>query len=369
MKPSLVEVAADAMADTDLAGIDSHGISMLIFYEEKMREGRLCLQAEPRVVRQNAVTALIDAGAGLGHPAAVMAMRLAIEKAKANGIGAVAVTNSFHFGAAGYYARMAAEQGLLGLVTSNAPTVAVVPTRASQRLFGTNPVAFAAPARRNPPFLLDMATSTVAAGKVRVYQFAGKPLPDGWVLDEKGRSVHDAGVALECIYRRTDGGLSPIGGTAEMASHKGYGLAMMAQILGSSLAGGSFPALARARGVRSGPFNLGHFLLALDPNAFRPDGGFENDLDEMIDLLHHTPAIDPAQPVLVAGDPESATRQRRLQEGIPIPPELAHTVRAICLRCGAPYLLGAEADEDVAQVNAQPGDTPAASPGSLKVSS
>jgi len=320
---------------------------MLILYEEKMKEGRLCLQAEPRVVRQNAVTALIDGGAGLGHPAAVMAMHLAVEKAKASGIGAVSVTNSFHFGAAGYYARMAAEQGLVGLVASNAPTVAVMPTRASTRVFGTNPIAFAAPARRHPPYLLDMATSTVAAAKVRVYHFAGKPLPDGWVLDEKGDSLHDAGVALEYIFRRDEGGLSPIGGTAAMASHKGYGLGMMAQILGSTLAGGSFPALARARGVKSGPFNLGHFFLALDPKVFRSDGGFESDLDEMIDFLHDTPAIDPAQPVLVAGDPEFATRQHRLKEGVPIPVELANSIRAICLRCGAPYLLDLEADEEV----------------------
>jgi LDH2 family malate/lactate/ureidoglycolate dehydrogenase len=339
MLPHLIDVTADVMVDTDLAGIDSHGIQMLNLYEEKLRQGKLNLQAEPRIIRENAVTALIDAGAGLGHPAAVMAMRLAIEKAAACGIAAVSVTNSHHFGAAGYYAKMAAERGFISMVTSNARTVAVVPTRASTKVFGTNPIAFAAPARRNPPFLLDMATSTVAANKVRLYEFKGKPLPDGWVLDENGRSVRDAAVAGRYIWKGGKGGLTPIGGTPEMCSHKGYGLAMVAQLLGSTLAGGCFPTLEERRGTADGPDHLGHFFLVLDPKAFRPDGAFENDLDEMIDYLHGVSPIDPAEPVLVAGDPELQAREQRLKEGVPITPALADKLRAICQRSGVPFLL------------------------------
>ncbi|MGA2960683.1 MAG: Ldh family oxidoreductase [Candidatus Korobacteraceae bacterium] len=339
MLPHLIDVTADVMVDTDLAGIDSHGIQMLNLYEEKLRQGKLNLQAEPKVIRENAVTALIDAGAGLGHPAAVMAMRLAIEKAAACGIAAVSVTNSHHFGAAGYYAKMAAERGFISMVTSNARTVAVVPTRASTKVFGTNPIAFAAPARRNPPFLLDMATSTVAANKVRLYEFKGKPLPDGWVLDENGRSVRDAAVAGRYIWKGGKGGLTPIGGTPEMCSHKGYGLAMVAQLLGSTLAGGCFPTLEERRGTADGPDHLGHFFLVLDPKAFRPDGAFENDLDEMIDYLHGVSPIDPAEPVLVAGDPELQAREQRLKEGVPITPALADKLRAICQRSGVPFLL------------------------------
>jgi LDH2 family malate/lactate/ureidoglycolate dehydrogenase len=339
MLPHLIDVTVDVMVDTDLAGIDSHGIQMLILYEEKLRQGKLKLQAEPKVIRENAVTALIDAGAGLGHPAAVMATRLAIEKAGACGVAAVSVTNSHHFGPAGYYAKMAAQRGFISMVTSNARTVAVLPTRASTKVFGTNPIAFAVPARRNPPFLLDMATSTVAANKVRIYEFKGKPLPDGWVLDENGHSVRDAAAARPYIWEGSKGGLTPIGGTPEMSSHKGYGLAMIAQILGSTLAGGSFPALAEQRGTVDGPDNLGHFFLVLDPKAFRPDGAFESDVDDMIDYLHGVSAIDPAEPVLVAGDPEVQARGRRLKEGVPITPVLADKIRAICQRCGVPFLL------------------------------
>lgn len=339
MMPCLIDVTADVMVEADLCGIDSHGISILILYEEILQKGMLQLQAEPRIVRQNAVTALIDAGAGLGHPAAVMAARLAAEKASTSGIGAVSVVNSHHFGAAGYYARLIVERGLIALVTSNARTVAVVPTRATRAVFGTNPIAFAAPARRNPPFVLDMATSTVAANKVRVYEFNGKSVPEGWVLDERGDSIRDASVAMDYIFRRDMGGLTPIGGTPQMSSHKGYGLAMMAQILGATLAGGSFPALEAQHGNHDGPDNIGHFFLAIDPKAFRAEGAFESDLDDAIDFLHAAPAIDPAQPVLVAGDPELQVRERRLQEGVPVPPALAAKIQAICTRCGAPFLL------------------------------
>jgi LDH2 family malate/lactate/ureidoglycolate dehydrogenase len=112
MKPEMIEITADVLLAADLSGIESHGIAIMTLYEEKMRAGILQLQAEPRIVRQNMVTALIDAGAGLGHTASVMATRLATEKAKANGIGAVSVTNSHHFGIAGYYAKMIADRGL-----------------------------------------------------------------------------------------------------------------------------------------------------------------------------------------------------------------------------------------------------------------
>src|SRR5262249_47702190 len=125
----------------------------------------------------------------------------------------------------------------------------------------------------------------------------------------------------------------------EMASHKGYGLAMMVHILGGVLGGASFSPI-RVRSQRSDqPDNLGHFFLAIDPRAFRPEGAFEEDLDAAIDVLHATPPLDPAAPVLVAGDPEAQTRARRLAEGIPVPAALAEQIRAVCARSGAPFLL------------------------------
>lgn len=342
MDADLVRTASEVMVETDLSGVDSHGVSMLMDYEESRTRGKLNLKARPHVVRQNAATALVDADAGLGHPAAVMGMQLAIDKAKALGVGVVTVRNSHHFGAAGYYAAMASRQGMIGMVTSATRTINTVPTRGKEALLGTNPIAFAAPARRNRPFLLDMATSSTAANKVKVYELNGKPLPAGWVLDATGTPVTDATAAMDILYQRgpnAGGGLTPVGGTAAMASHKGYGLAMMVHILGGALSGASFSPIRVKTQKPQDPDNLGHFFMAIDPKVFRPDGAFEDDLDDVIDVLHQTPPIDPANPVLVAGDPEAVTRAQRLREGIPIAPALADKLRAICERCGVPFLL------------------------------
>lgn len=343
MDEATIRATAEVMIETDLAGVDSHGISMLMDYDGSRQKGRLNLKAVPRVIRENPVTALIDADAGLGHPAAVMGMEMAIAKARTMSVGVVAVRNSHHFGAAGYYAALAAKAGLVGMVTSATRSINTVPTRGTMPLLGTNPIAFAAPAARNRAFLLDMATSSTAANKVKVYELNGKALPAGWVLDAKGEPVTDATLAMDTLFNRRahgGGGLTPLGGSPEQASHKGYGLAVMAHILGGVLSGASFSPVRNRTQRPQDPDDLGHFFMAIDPDAFREAGEFEDDLDQVIDLLHATPPVDPARPVLVAGDPEAMTREARLREGVPIPPSLAEQLRKVCENCGAPFLLG-----------------------------
>jgi LDH2 family malate/lactate/ureidoglycolate dehydrogenase len=225
------------------------------------------------------------------------------------------------------------------MVTSASRTISVVPTRAAVPVLGTNPIAFAAPAKRNRPFLLDMATATVAANKLKVYDLNGKTLPAGWVLDETGAPIRDPALAIDYIKNRDVGGLTPIGGTAEMSSHKGYGLGMVAHILGGVLSGASFSPIRVKTQQPQDPDNLGHFFLALDPAAFRAEGAFEDDLDAAIDVLHATPPADPDLPVLVPGDPEAATRAQRLQDGIPIPDTLMARIREVCDGCGAAFVL------------------------------
>ncbi|HUK07357.1 MAG TPA: Ldh family oxidoreductase [Stellaceae bacterium] len=339
MAPELVRTTAEVMVETDLAGVDSHGVSMLMDYDQSRIKGKLNLNANPHVVRESAVTALIDADAGLGHPAAVKGMDLAIDKALAMGVGIVSVFNSHHFGAAGYYAAMAPKRGVIGMVTSATRSIAVVPTRAAVPVLGTNPIAFAAPTRRNPPFRLDMATSTVAVNKIKVYQLNDKPIPAGWVLDGDGDPVTDPDRAMNYLRNRPEGGLTPVGGTADMSSHKGYGLAMMVHILGGALSGAAFSPIRNRTQRPQDPDNLGHFLLAIDPKAFRPEGAFEDDLDAAIDVLHATSPADPELPVLVAGDPERITREKRIKDGIPIPPKLAESLRTVCERAGVEFLL------------------------------
>src|SRR3954471_15106172 len=306
MNAERARVTADVMVETDLAGVDSHGVSMLMDYEKFKTAGKLNVKARPKVVKDGPVIGMVDAGAGLGHPAAVMGMDLAIKKAKAMGAGVVTVFNSHHFGAAGYYARRASSAGLVGMVTSATRAIAMVPTRASVPVLGTNPIAFAAPTKRNAPFLLDMATTTVANNKIKVYELNGKKLPPGWVLDENGKPVTDPAAAMKIVYDsgRKGGGQSPLGGTEEMSSYKGYGLALMGHILGGALCGASFSPIRVKTQKPGDPDQLGHFFLAIDPKAFRPEGAFEDDLDAVIDVLHATAPIDPAKPVLVPGDPE-----------------------------------------------------------------
>ncbi len=237
MPEDLAATTAEAMVETDLMGVDSHGISMLTMYEAMQRAGQVDLQARPRVLLDLPALALVDGGANLGHPVAVMAMQLACDKARAGGIGAVGVRNSHHFGAAGYYARLAAAQGLVALITSSARTVLMVPTRGTVPLLGSNPIAFAAPVAGGAPFVLDMATSTVAANKVKVYELNGKPLPPGWVADEQGAPVTDAAAAMDIIFRRPGGGITPLGGAEATGGHKGYGLGLMVQVLSATLTG------------------------------------------------------------------------------------------------------------------------------------
>lgn len=339
MERALARTAAEVMIETDLAGVDSHGVSMLMDYDDYRRRGKLNLKAKPKVMRETPVTALVDADAGLGHPAAVMGMKLAVEKAKKMHVGVVTVVNSHHFGAAGYYAAMASKAGLVGMVTSATRTVAVVPTRAKVPVLGTNPIAFAAPAKRNAPFLLDMATSSAANNKIKVYGLNGRQIPAGWVLDDAGNPIRDPDAAMDVLYKTKKGGLTPLGGTPEMSSHKGYGLALMVHILGGTLSGASFSPIRVRTQKDHEPDRLGHFFLAIDPKAFRCDGAFEEDLDAVIDVLHGTPPIDSAAPVLVPGDPEAKARAERVRDGIPVPDALFRKIREVCERSGVACIL------------------------------
>jgi LDH2 family malate/lactate/ureidoglycolate dehydrogenase len=327
------------MVETDLRGVDSHGISMLPTYDQEFRQGRLNMRPVFKTVRDAPAMALVDADASLGHPVSTYAMNLAVDKCLVTGVAVVSVFNSHHFGAAGCYSKIAAERGVIGMVTSATRGITLVPTFAAEPIMGTNPLAFAAPARRNPPFQLDMATTTVAAGKVKVYKLNHKPVPSGWVVDGDGRPVTNEDQAFQHVFAQPEGGITPLGGTRDLGSHKGYGLAVMVHILAGTLAGASFSPLRNRTQRPFDPHNIGHFFMAIDPRAFREDGAFEEDLDQVIDVLHAAKRADPAQPVLVAGDPEMLTRRERLENGVPIPDELMEQLRGVVSRAGVPFVL------------------------------
>jgi LDH2 family malate/lactate/ureidoglycolate dehydrogenase len=268
-------------------------------------------------------------------------MELAISKARAHDVGVVCVVNSMHFGAAGYYAEMAAEADLIGMVTTSTRGISLVPTHGTEAVLGTNPFAFAAPAGRHPPLVLDFATTVAAVNKVRVHARRGLPLPDGWVMDGSGNHITDAMQALDIFARRESGGLNPVGGDSKtLGGHKGYGLALFSHILGGALPGSSFSPTRVKRQAPNEPDKIGHFFLALNPEAFRPFDDYQRDVDEVIDTLKAVPPADPGKPVLVAGEPEHEIRAERSANGIPMDAALRDQVRQIAETAGVPYLLG-----------------------------
>ena len=334
MPPANAASTAEIMSWADLHGIDSHGISMIPGYDERRRQGKMRMEAAPRIIRETPVSALVDGDGGLGHVTSRLAMDTAIAKARTIGMGISAVRNSAHFGACGFYAKMAADAGFIGMVTTSASGIQVAPTFGAQARLGTDPIAFAAPGRDGEPFLLDMATTTVAAGRIRNKANEGLPTPPGWVLTKDGMPSTDP---LEA--REKGGFLTSLGGSPESSSYKGYGLAAMVNILASALSGATM-VTDPDHTKRPGTMGIGHFFMAIDPGLFRDPAEFRADVTRFCDTLRATKPVDPNQPVMVAGDPERRNAARRLQSGIPVGANLLAEVRRIAEASGAPWLLG-----------------------------
>jgi LDH2 family malate/lactate/ureidoglycolate dehydrogenase len=327
------EPTADILSWADLHGVDSHGMSMLPGYDRMRRNGRARMDARPNIVKQTPISALVDGDGGLGHVPAHFAMQLAIDKAKASGMAIVAVRNSAHFGATGYYALMAAKQGLIGMACTSASGIQVAPTFGKEAKLGTDPWSFAAPSGDERPFLLDMATTTVAAGRIRNKSNEGLECPPGWVLNKDGLPSTDP---LEA--REKGGFLTSLGGSPENSSYKGYGLAAMVNILASCLSGATLITDPQHTKKPQG-MDIGHFFMAIDPGLFREQSEFQADVARFCGDLRATTPVDPVQPVMVAGDPQWKNAEKRMAEGIPVGPGLLGQVRQIAQASAAPWLL------------------------------
>ncbi len=337
MSPRNAALTADLMVRTDLRGVDSHGVGMLPKYLEWTRAGFIHPWADPVVVRDDLATALVDGQKGLGHPAAVLAMELAISKAAIYGIGIAAVRNSNHFGACANYSMMALDRGMIGLAFTNSPFVAMVPTFARKPMTGTNPISLAAPAGSHTPFVLDMATTTVAVGKLHIASRWNKPIPAGWGLDASGAPTTDARAVLASRL------LSPLGGSRELGGHKGYGLGVLVDILSGVLSGGVYGNLLDRAGMRDRQqLNTGHCFAAIDIKRFRPVEEFHAAMDDMLGTLNATPRTDGQERVYTAGEPEAETEAYRRRHGIPMAPALAKQVNEIAAELGVePLATGA----------------------------
>jgi len=327
------ETTADILAWADLHGVDSHGMSMIPGYDRLRREGRAKMDVHPTILKQTPVSALVDGGGGLGHVPAHFAMTTSITKAKQSGMAIAVVKNSAHFGATGYYTLMAANAGLIGMAGTSASGIQVAPTFGKEAKLGTDPWSFAAPTASGKPFLLDMATTTVAAGRIRNKANENLQCPPGWVLDHEGQPSTDPLVAKE-----KGGFLTSLGGSPENSSYKGYGLAAMVNILSSCLSGATLITDPMHTKKPQG-MDIGHFFIAIDPTLFRTQDEFTADVTQFCNDLRTTKPIDPAQPVMVAGDPQWNNAEKRMQTGIPVGPGLLNQVRQIAQAAAAPWLL------------------------------
>ncbi|MEZ4706132.1 MAG: Ldh family oxidoreductase [Caldilineaceae bacterium] len=299
------QITAEILTSASLRGVDTHGVGNVTGYVQSIENGRYTIPQTVEIVAESDTTALLDCGNGLGFVAAHQAMELSIAKARRHGVGMASVRNGHHIGMVGYYPLMAVAQDMIGMAVTNASR-SMRPAQGAHPRLGTNPIAFGAPAGHERPFLLDMATTTVASGKLSLARRLGVPIPEGWAVDSEGVPI------TEAPAQRSEGwSQNPLGNSVEQGGHKGYGLAVMVDILAGVLSGGGFGAQL------AGGENM-TWTMAIDIAAFRPVAQFKAMMDAMIQELHATPPEPDAARVLVAGDPEFDTEAERQARGIPL---------------------------------------------------
>ena len=302
---------ADVLVSTDLRGVETHGVSnMLRLYVEQYNEGTLKPRPNWRIERESPATATIDADDGLAVILGPKAMRIAIDKARNVGVGVVTMHHAGHSGGIGHHAMLAAQEDMVG-VCMTATGSGVLPTFAAEARFGTNPIAIAAPARNEAPFLFDAATSAVAGNKLRLAARVGAMLLPGWVAELDGTPiveetpVKDRGQYLQL----------PLGGTREQGSHKGYGLALMAEVLGTMLAGVLPSMVDPTTGSR-------HHFAAYNIASFTDVDAFKDNMDQMLKTLRETRPAPGHERVLYPGLSEYEEEQDRTANGIPLHKEV-----------------------------------------------
>lgn len=309
--------ATKALIAADLRGIDSHGVARLTGYVRLWEAGRVNATPDVRMVHETPSTAVVDGDAGLGLVVAPFAMQVAINKAQQVGTGWVSVKNSNHFGIAGYHAMMALDHDMIGMAMTNASAL-VAPTFSVERMLGTNPIAVAIPAGKQPAFVADFATTTAANGKLELLQRKNADTPLGWVQDKEGNESTDANIL------KKQGALLPLGSDREHGSHKGYALGSIVDIFSAVLSGASygpwappFPAYVPMPENMPGQ-GLGHFFGAMRVDAFRPAAEFKQHMDQWITRFRNAKPAAGHEKVLIPGDPEREMESIRMKEGIPL---------------------------------------------------
>lgn len=334
VRQSHAEAVARVLLAADVRGVDSHGIARLPAYVRLVQDGLIARDVDPVVVRDGGAAVVVDAGNIIGPAGAEYAMKVALDRARSHGVGWVAVTHSNHFGIAGYYAQMAIDEGMIGLCGTSAPAL-VAPTRSTKAFLGTNPIAFGAPTGSEPALLLDMATSAAAGGKFEIAIRQGESIPLGWGLDPDGRPTDDPGRVFGA-----GGALAPLGSFEELGSYKGYGLALMVEVLSAMLTLSPYgPGIGRlTSGPADRPAGTSHFLVALDPSRFAPVDDFTAAMDRICEDLRSLPTDEATGPVLIPGEREWQTARERSRDGVPLEPPVVASLQTLADHVGVPLV-------------------------------
>lgn len=312
------DLATTVLLSADLRGVDSHGIARLVGYVRLWETGRINAKPNVRVVHETPSTAVVDGDGGLGLVVAPKAMQIAIDKSNNVGTGWVSVKNSNHYGIAGYHAMMALKNDMIGISMTNASPL-VAPTFSLERLLGTNPIAVAIPADKQPPFVADFATTTAANGKLEILQRKGLDAPLGWIQDKEGTQTINANELKQ------GGALLPLGGDREHSSHKGYCLGSIVDIFSAVLSGANYgpwvPPFVSFLPLPTDPVGegIGHFFGAMRVDAFRPADEFKQHMDTWIGRFRSAKAVE-GEKVIIPGDPEREMEKERMEKGFDLLP-------------------------------------------------
>ncbi len=305
------KIAARQMIEADLTGFDAHGIFRLGFYVSNLKQNRVNPKANIKVLQRAPSTALLDGDNGIGHLVITAASNLAIDLAKATGVGWVGVRNSNHAGAAGIYPEMIASHGMVGIYAAVSTANHMGVWGSAEAMLGTNPIAIAIPAGKDAPVVLDIATSVASFGTIRQYAISGTQMPEGWVVNSTtGQPITDP-------KKVSEGVLLPIGG------HKGSGLALMIGLLAGVLNGAAFGHdVVDATGPGTGASNTGQFVVALDVSRFIAPDVFAAEMDRHLGELRASPKLPGFDSIRLPGEDRRKRRADRSANGVQLPPTL-----------------------------------------------
>jgi LDH2 family malate/lactate/ureidoglycolate dehydrogenase len=304
------EVVADLLVRSDLRGVETHGVTRLPIYIQRLQKGYVRAKCQITVVQEKGPTAFLDAHGSMGHLAAYRGMEKAIQKAEEHGIGWVSVKDSGHFGVAGLFPMMALKKDFIGYIVSNsAPMMA--PWGGRERIIGNNPLSYAFPTDQYPPVVLDFSCSVVSSGKLILARKKGEKIPLGWAIDKNGLPTEDP-------YEGYEGG----GSLTAIAEHKGYGMVLAHEILTAVLTGGKWTRNIKSLYEEDETRIQGtcHSFMALDPDCFLGRKEFKKNMDRYIKSIKESAKAKGAQEILMPGEPEYRTETKFLKEGIPLAP-------------------------------------------------